>query len=62
MIGFDFLIDEDFRVWLIEVNDNPYLGYANNYAKELVNNMIDHMLELVIQNNQSNTYVPITHN
>ena len=24
--GFDFMIDEDFRVWLIEVNTNPYLG------------------------------------
>ena len=26
LFGYDFLIDEDFRVWLIEVNTNPYLG------------------------------------
>lgn len=26
LIGFDFLIDEDYRVWLIEVNTCPYLG------------------------------------
>ena len=26
LFGFDFLIDEDFRTWLIEVNTNPYLG------------------------------------
>ena len=26
LFGFDFMIDEDFRVWLIEVNSNPYLG------------------------------------
>ena len=26
LIGFDFLIDEDFRVWLIEVNTCPYQG------------------------------------
>lgn len=31
--GFDFLIDEDFRVWLIEVNTNPYLGIPNSYIK-----------------------------
>ena len=23
LFGYDFLIDEDFRVWLIEVNSNP---------------------------------------
>ena len=27
--GFDFMIDEDFRVWLIEVNTNPYIGIHN---------------------------------
>ena len=26
LFGYDFMIDEDFRVWLIEVNTNPYLG------------------------------------
>ena len=26
LFGFDFMIDEDLRVWLIEVNTNPYLG------------------------------------
>jgi D-alanine-D-alanine ligase-like ATP-grasp enzyme len=28
-MGFDFLIDEDFRTWLIEVNTNPYFGVIN---------------------------------
>lgn len=26
LLGLDFLIDEDFRTWLLEVNTNPYLG------------------------------------
>lgn len=30
LMGFDFLIDEDFRVWLIEVNTNPYFGVLND--------------------------------
>ena len=29
LFGYDFMIDEDFRVWLIEVNTNPYLGKPN---------------------------------
>ena len=33
LFGFDFLIDEDYRVWLIEVNSNPYLGMPNEYMK-----------------------------
>jgi len=31
LLGYDFLIDEDFRIWLIEVNTNPYLGTPNEY-------------------------------
>ncbi len=33
LFGYDFLIDEDFRVWLIEVNTNPYLGLPNTFIK-----------------------------
>lgn len=31
LLGYDFLIDEDFRLWLIEVNTNPYLGTPNTF-------------------------------
>jgi len=33
LFGFDFMIDEDIRVWLIEINSNPYLGMPNNFMK-----------------------------
>jgi len=36
LFGFDFLIDEDFRVWLIEVNTNPYMGTPSNFLRILV--------------------------
>ena len=26
IVGFDFLLDEDLRVWLLEVNTCPYMG------------------------------------
>jgi D-alanine-D-alanine ligase-like ATP-grasp enzyme len=36
LFGYDFIIDEDFWVWLLEVNTNPYLGMPNEYMKKLV--------------------------
>lgn len=44
LFGYDFMLDEDFRVWLIEVNTNPYLGQPNQWAKQFVPNMIDELL------------------
>lgn len=48
LFGFDFLLDEDFRTWLIEVNVNPFLGAPSNYMKRLVPNMINDMLKICI--------------
>ena len=48
LFGFDFLIDEDFRVWLIEVNTNPYLGIPNEYIENLLPVMLDDMLAIVL--------------
>lgn len=48
LIGYDFLIDEDLKIWLIEVNDHPYLGIANSYIGRILPRMIDDMLELVV--------------
>ena len=33
LFGYDFMIDEDFRCWLIEINTNPYLGLPNQLIK-----------------------------
>jgi hypothetical protein len=48
LLGFDFLIDEDFRVWLIEVNTNPYLGIPNKFIEGLLVKMLNDMLEVVL--------------
>ena len=44
LFGYDFLIDEDMKVWLIEVNNNPYLGCPNQFIKDLMPKMVDEML------------------
>ena len=53
LFGYDFLIDEDFRVWLIEVNTNPYLGVPNEYIEKLLPEMLDDMLEITVDH-----YIP----
>jgi len=44
LFGYDFLIDEDYRTWLIEVNTNPYLGVPNDFIKNLLPKMIHELL------------------
>lgn len=48
LFGFDFLLDEDFRIWLIEINSNPYLGTPNKDMVQLVPRMVNQMLEIVL--------------
>lgn len=48
LFGFDLMIDEDLRVWLIECNTNPHLGMCNQLMKERVPNMLNEMLTLTI--------------
>jgi hypothetical protein len=42
------MIDEDFRVWLIEVNTNPYLGKPCKWTEPFVTNMVDEMFQIVL--------------
>ena len=48
LFGFDFLLDEDFRIWLIECNYNPFLGTPCEFMRTLVPNMINDMLKIVL--------------
>lgn len=48
LMGFDFLIDEDFRVWLIEVNTNPYFGVVNNNLPGFISNLVDDTFKLTL--------------
>ena len=48
LLGYDFLIDEDFRIWLIEVNTNPYFGVPNAFIAGLLPKMMDDLLDIVL--------------
>lgn len=48
LFGFDFLLDEDFRLWLIEINTNPYLGTPSKEMATVVPRMIDDLFKLTL--------------
>jgi hypothetical protein len=48
LFGYDFIIDEDFNVWMIEVNTNPCIEESSSILKVYLPRMIDDMLKLSV--------------
>ncbi|CAE7768329.1 TTL [Symbiodinium sp. CCMP2592] len=46
VFGFDFMVDEHFRVWLIEVNTNPSLDPCCSLLLSMIPKMLDEALSL----------------
>ena len=46
--GYDFMIDEDFRIYLIEVNTNPCLELGCPLLTRLIPNMVDNALRIAV--------------
>ena len=47
-LGYDFLIDSNLKVWLIEINKNSGLCESSNIIKMLIPRMIDDSLRLTV--------------
>lgn len=48
ILGYDFILDNNFDVWLLEINDNPGLCESSPLIKVLIPRMIDDALRLTI--------------
>ena len=48
LMGYDFLLDENFNIFLIEINSNPGLEISSEIIKMLVPRMIDDALRLTV--------------
>ncbi|KAJ8395162.1 hypothetical protein AAFF_G00036180 [Aldrovandia affinis] len=49
LIGCDFMIDEDFKVWLLEMNCNPALHTNCRVLKEVVPSTVTETLDLTLE-------------
>ena len=48
LFGYDFILDEDFNTWLIEVNTNPCLEESGALLSMLLPRMVEDMLKLTV--------------
>ena len=48
IFGYDFIIDEDFNLWLIEVNTNPCLEESSALLKALIPRMVNDAFRLTL--------------
>lgn len=48
LFGYDFIFDEDFNIYLIEVNTNPCIEESSNLLKTLLPRMLEDMLKLTL--------------
>ena len=48
MFGYDFIIDQDFNTWLIEVNTNPCLEESSQLLKDMLPRLIEDMMKLTV--------------
>uniref|UniRef100_A0A4W6BNA7 Tubulin tyrosine ligase like 10 n=1 Tax=Lates calcarifer TaxID=8187 RepID=A0A4W6BNA7_LATCA len=49
LIGCDFMVDEDFKVWLLEMNCNPALHTNCEVLKEVIPSTVVEMLDLTLE-------------
>ena len=66
LYGYDFMIDEEFNVYLIEINSSPAMDYSTSITERLVKEMLGNIIQIVVDNknnlgncNQIGKYVKI---
>jgi hypothetical protein len=48
LLGYDYIIDENFQVWLIEINNNPSIDETTPRLSVLIHRMLDDAFKLTI--------------
>ena len=48
ILGFDFMLDQDLNVWLIEVNSSPAMDYSTKVTTELCPCVLKDTLKIIL--------------
>ena len=59
IFGYDFILDENYRPYLLEINSNPGLEFSSPLIRKLLPRMIDDAFKLTIDEefSMSNIYI-----
>ena len=58
IFGYDFIIDNDFKPWILEINNNPGLCISSPLIKKLIPRMLDDAFRLTIDKVFETRYSP----
>jgi len=48
LFGFDFMVDNEFKVWMLECNSGPSLCESNQFLSSLLHRMLDDLFKLTV--------------
>ena len=48
IFGYDFIIDNEFNPWLLEINNNPGLAISSSVIEKIIPRMLDDAFRLTI--------------
>ena len=48
ILGYDFMIDSDYKVWLIEINTNPCLELSCSYLSKIIPDMLENSFRIAL--------------
>ena len=58
IFGYDFIIDNEFKPWILEINNNPGLAISSSVIEKIVPRMLDDAFRLTIDSVFNTKYAP----
>jgi tubulin monoglycylase TTLL3/8 len=55
LYGYDFMVDSDLNVWLIEINSSPSMEYSTPITEKLVKQVMPQIVRIVIDHDHGNS-------
>lgn len=54
LFGYDFMVDTDLNVWLIEINSSPSMEYSTPITEKLVKQVMPMIVRVVMDHDHGN--------